>query len=332
MFYGNVLQIRFIISILLLLTALILSLSTADCINNPFKVFHNLLTSDSQSLNLAILWQIRMPRALFALVTGISLSVSGYILQVLTNNCLADPFIIGIASGAGLFSILGLFCGLSCQLLPAIAFLGSLLTCVIVLKLAHQNQLINSTRLLLSGFAISSLCSAVMTLLVLLNGNNLKVMSLLYWLFGTLANKTLADLNFPVLIAILGVSLTLYLAKALRILNLGISSASNFGLNVPKLQLSLLILAVLMCSSVTAYCGIIGFVGLISPNIGRKIFYQDERYQIMGTAIIGSIIVVVADILTRITIPGQDLPIGSVLALIGSPFFLYLMNEYNFEN
>ncbi len=261
------------------------------------------------------------------MIAGISLSVSGFILQFLTNNCLADPFIIGIASGSALCTLIGLYFNVNSYLLPLMAFIGSLAISLVVIKIGDSGKSLNSPKLLLGGFAISSFCSAAITLLVMISPNSLKYAGLINYLFGSLANKSLTDTCLPGIICLLGLVLTIILAKGLRILNLGDILAMNLGLNVKFYQFIMLIIAILMCSSVTAYCGIIGFVGLIVPYVSRKIFHADERWQILGQSFLGSTLMLWADILARTLISYQDLPIGAILAILGSPFLLYLVYD-----
>jgi len=282
--------------------------------------------------NAIIIWEIRFPRILMAFLVGGCLACLG-----LVRNPLAEPFILGISSGASagasLFYLGFLPSFLASQLsLPISAFLGALLAISIVFFVAKKNEQIPATRLLLAGIAISSLLGAVTSFVTLASPEGNRIQSLLFWLLGSLSNSSWNELLLPFTAAIVtcfGLTLT---GRPLDAMLLGEESAQSLGVNVNVLKKALLFLTAAVTGICVSVSGIIGFVGLIIPHIGRMLVGATHRKLVPFSFAAGSIFLVLADLIARTVLSPQELPIGVVTAICGVPFFLIILRrkEYAF--
>lgn len=281
---------------------------------------------------LDIIWQLRLPRLLLAMLVGAALSVSGYVLQTLSRNQLADPYLTGVSSGAGLAIALAMFWQLDFAAIPAAAFTGGLAASTLVALMSRSPSGLSVTRLLLSGVGLSAICSAFITLIITSSTNLSQTQGLFFWLAGGIAGKTWAELGPATCYTTLGLVVALVMSKQLRLLSLGPQSAQALGLNVARTQWILLASAVLLCGAAVSVSGLVGFVGLIAPHVARKLFARDERVQILCTAAVGMVLVLFSDLAARTVAQGQELPLGTLLSLIGGPFFLLMVCQQRGEN
>lgn len=273
-----------------------------------------------------ILTQIRLPRTLIATAVGAALAVSGYILQALSRNPLADPYLTGVSSGAGLAVAAAIIIGLDFSLMPASAFLGGLAAALLVAQMARRAGGLSVTRLILGGVAISAVCGSLITLIITQSGGAPQAQGIIFWLAGGIAGRGWSDLTTLSIYTIGGIIATLLLSKQIRVLTLGDETAQALGVDVSRLQWILLACAVLMCGAAVAASGLVAFVGLIAPNLARMLFIRDERMEIIASALIGSVLVTISDLAARTLGQGQELPLGTLLSLVGGPFFLYLIS------
>lgn len=284
-----------------------------------------------QSMVRDIIWQIRLPRLLTAITVGAALSVSGYLLQTLSKNNLADPYLTGVSSGAGVTVAIALSLGLSFSYVPVIAFTGGLVASLIVASLAKIPTGLSVTKMLLAGIALSTICSGIITLIITNGADPIKAQGIFFWLAGGISGRTWQELIPAAGYTVFGILLALILSKQLRLLSLGSQQARSLGVNVEMLQLVLLSIAVLMCGAAVSVSGLVGFVGLVAPHIARRSFGRDERIHIICTALLGIGLVLVSDLAARSVAAGQELPLGTLLSLIGGPFFLYLVSKQRGE-
>ncbi len=273
-----------------------------------------------------ILTQIRLPRTLIATAVGAALAVSGYILQALSRNPLADPYLTGVSSGAGLAVATAIILGLDFSLMPASAFLGGLAAALLVAQMARRAGGLSVTRLILGGVAISAVCGSLITLIITQSGGAPQAQGIIFWLAGGIAGRGWSDLSTLSIYTVGGIIATLLLSKQIRVLTLGDETAQALGVDVSRLQWVLLACAVLMCGAAVAASGLVAFVGLIAPNLARMLFVRDERVEIIASALIGAVLVTVSDLAARTLGQGQELPLGTLLSLVGGPFFLYLIS------
>lgn len=274
-----------------------------------------------------IIWQIRLPRLLIATTVGIALAVSGYVLQALSRNQLADPYLTGVSSGAGLAVAAAMIFSLDFSLVPMLAFLGGLAASLIVSLMARTAGGLSVTRLLLAGVALSSVCGALITLIITQGGDAARTQGLVFWLAGGIAGRSWEELGAATIYTTIGLLGSLLMSKQIRLLSLGEEPAQSLGLNVERAQWLLLSIAVLMSGAAVSISGLVGFVGLIAPNLSRMFFGRDERVNIIAAALTGGLLVVVSDLAARTLGQGQELPLGTLLALVGGPFFLYLIGQ-----
>lgn len=324
------LLLRFILLVALLAAVVLLNLCSGEVQLSVSEVFAGLLTwvrhlpIDNQP-SLQILLDIRMPRAVAAGLVGLALGVSGYQLQSLSGNGLADPYLTGVSSGAGLAVATAVIYGVDTGFIPVLSLFGGLLASAVVLLLSKTNDGISISRLLLSGVALSAFCGAVITMLICSGAGSVRTQGIYYWLAGTVSGKSWEDVSCAAIYIVVGCVLAFVTSKPLRMLSLGSNTAAALGLEVVKAQLSVLFSAILLCSAAVSLSGIVGFAGLVAPYFARQIFGRDERAHILSSACIGAILVLVSDLAARTISAGQEPPLGTLLSLIGGPFFLYLL-------
>lgn len=321
--------------LLLILIAVIISLvsiSTGEVHISPEVVTKALFSPDSLSASQApfrdIIWHLRLPRLLVALAVGGALSVSGYILQALSRNQLADPYLTGVSSGAGLLVAIAMSTGIGLGLIPIFAFAGGLLASILVAFLSRGPMGLSVTRLLLAGIALSTICSGMMTLIITNGSDPVRAQGIFFWLAGSISGRTWTEMLNVSVYTTIGLVATLVMSKQVRLLSLGKQHAEALGADVERSQWILLAIAVMMCGAAVSVSGIVAFVGLVAPHITRRLFERDERIQTLGCALVGMILVAVSDLAARTLVSGQELPLGTLMSLIGGPFFLYLVSRH----
>lgn len=284
------------------------------------------LASPACQGNIEIVWDVRLPALLLAVIAGAALGVSGATLQGVFRNPLADPYLLGLSSGAALgvaaLFILRVGVAEANLVLPLLAFVGALGTGAIVLAAARRASRSVET-LLLTGVAISNFLSAVMLVLVL--ANPIGSLQVTFWLLGGLGGATWArdGIAFGGALVAGGI-LSLY-GRELNLLQLGPDVAQSLGLPAARVRSRLLLLASLATAMAVAFTGVIGFVGLVSPHIVRRVLGGDYRVVLPASAFVGGVFLLVANDLALIALPTSELPVGIVTAFAGAPFFLALL-------
>jgi iron complex transport system permease protein len=277
-----------------------------------------------------ILFRIRLPHTALVTITGAALAGSGAAYQGLFRNPLADPYLIGVASGAGLGAVLAMASPLSARWLglfsvPAAAFLGAILTVVIVYTLAHSAGQIPTTTLILAGVAVGSFASALTSFLMLRSHGELR--RALAWLLGGFSISGWE----PVLAALpyisLGLLVLVFSGHALNVLQFGDDQAQQLGLSVDRTRLILISAASLATAAAVSFSGIIGFVGLIVPHLVRLLWGTDYRRLIPLSILGGATALLLADLLARVIMAPEELPVGVLTALAGAPFFLWVLRR-----
>ena len=286
------------------------------------------LFRESSGVHYQIITNIRLPRTLVAGLVGASLSLSGCILQGIMRNPLASPHLIGISAGAGLAGIFILIVMPSAfHLLTPAAFAGALATTVLIYALAWQQGL-KPTRLILAGVAVSSFLGAWITALMIFYPE--RVHSVLGFMVGGLAARSWKHFYIILPYASAGFVLASLLARRLNILMLGDDTAKNLGLHVERNRLVFIALAALLAASAVSVAGLLGFVGLIVPHMTRFIIGSDYRFLLPASALTGGFLLMVCDTLARVALDPVEIPVGIIMALLGAPFFLYLLRS-NFK-
>lgn len=276
-----------------------------------------------------IVWFIRLPRIILAVAVGIGLSVSGVVMQAIVKNPLADPYILGISSGASLGATLAIMLGVGTffgsNYVGVSGFIGAFVISILVLTLANVNGRANSTKLLLSGMALSTVCSAFSSFIVYFSNDTNAAQAIVYWLMGSLSGAKWENIKiiFPLVILATLFFITQY--RTLNLMLLGDEVAITLGTDLNKYRQLYLIVTSVVIGFIVYSSGIIGFVGLIIPHLSRMMFGTDHKRIILLSALIGAIFLVWADVLSRVIIKGSELPIGILISMIGAPIFIYLM-------
>ena len=277
-----------------------------------------------------IIFKIRLPRVLLAGLVGLALATAGTVFQALLKNPMADPYVIGISSGASLGATIGLVLDLEFEFLalntiPLLAFLGAVSTVFVVYKLAKVGDKISVSTLLLAGVAVGAFLSALVSLLMVFNNDSMQ--QIVYWMMGSLSSKGWQQVEMIWLYIIGGYVTIHFFAKDLNVLLLGTETAQSLGLEVESLKKILLVTASLLAGAAVAGSGIIGFVGLIIPHLVRLLVGPDHRILIPSSALVGAIFLISTDIFARTIIAPTEIPVGIITSLFGGPFFLYLLNK-----
>lgn len=275
--------------------------------------------------NNKVIWNIRLPRMILAALVGINLALAGSILQGVMKNPLADPSIIGISSGAGLFGIMILVVFPQWQnLVPIAAFVGAMLAAAIIYILAWKGG-IDPTRIVLSGVAVSELFGAGISAILVFFSD--RVHGALTFMNGSLSSRSWGEVHTILPYTIIGFILAVLFADKLNILVLGDDTARGLGLNVELTRLAFTALAALLAASAVSVVGLLGFVGLIVPHSIRLILGNNYRIMFPATALLGAALVMLSDTFARTVLSPTEIPVGIVMAVMGVPFFLYLLRK-----
>jgi iron complex transport system permease protein len=335
-------QQRYRLLILVLSIALLVSITLAVTIGpvpiSPLRVWQIVLSriltnlqGDWSLAQVQIIWFIRFPRVLLAFLVGAGLSVVGVTLQALVRNPLADPYILGISSGASVGAVLvilfGLFTSFGVYALSIGAFAGALLSSVVVFLLALKSGRISSTRLILAGVAVSYLFSAITSFLTLKAGTGEAARRVLFWLLGGLSGAKWIDLFLPFVTLIIVAVYLFSVRRSLNALLMGEETAITLGTDIDRFRQQLFLATSLLTGVIVAVSGSIGFVGLIMPHIVR-LWVGSEHTRLLPVSLLsGGIFLIWSDVLARILIAPEELPVGIITALFGAPFFIWLLQR-----
>lgn len=278
----------------------------------------------------AIIWQVRLPRVILGGMVGAALAVAGVIFQGLLRNPMADPYVLGISSGASLGATLALtiilrYHGLPLNSVQLAAFFGALLTVAVVYRLGRVRGQVSILALLLAGIAVSTVLSAMVSFLIYFSGE--KSQPLIYWLMGGLGGRNWDAVRSASPYLVIGTFTAIVYSRHLNVLNLGEEAAHSLGVNVGRVRLVLVATASLLTAASVAVSGIIGFVGLVVPHTLRLLFGGDHRLLIPASCLAGAAFLALADTVARTIMAPTELPVGIVTALCGGPFFLYLLRQ-----
>ena len=316
-----------IVTALLLAAAMVLSLRFGALKLSTTEILR-LLWEQPEGINTQIIINIRLPRILLGALTGACLAAAGTILQSIMRNPLASPGIIGVSAGAGLAGILVMlaFPQFSVLLVPA-AFCGALLTAVLVYLLAWKRGA-SPVRLILAGVAVSAMLGAFSSTILLFNAE--KAGGILDFSIGSLSARSWLQIRQAGFYMGLGLAGAVVLGAKLNILALGDEVASGLGMNVERVRFQAIAVAALLAASAVSVAGLLGFVGLIAPHIVRLVTGSDNRFLVPGSALFGGLMVVACDAAGRMVIEPAELPVGIIMALLGPPFFLWLLRRQRY--
>jgi iron complex transport system permease protein len=320
----------FLLNCLLLLAALLLSNAVCAVLIPPATILAGLLGREIPIALSTILYEIRLPHSLLLALTGAALGGSGAAYQGLFRNPLADPYLIGVASGAGLGAVFVMAKEWPTTLtgfysVPAAAFIGALLAVALVYALARKGNSLPVTTLVLAGVAVSAFAAAITSFLMLRSESELR--RAISWLLGGASLSGWQPLLAMLPYAAVGLGILLFSGHLINVLQLGDEQAKQVGLPVERVKLLLITAASLTTAAAVAFSGIIGFLGLIVPHVMRIIWGADHRRLLPLSMLGGASLLLIADLLARTLFAPQVIPVGIVTAIAGAPFFLWLLRR-----
>lgn len=292
------------------------------------------LTSPSDDLarHDAVIWTIRAPRAMLGAAVGAGLAIAGVVLQACVRNILADPYVLGVNSGASVGAaaaiLTGIGAGFGDYALQTSAFLGAALASLVVFGVARTGGRITSTRLIMAGVAVGYALSALTSFMIFASDSAEGSRSVMFWLLGSLGLASWSGaLLATVLVVLLVTAVLLVLAPRMDALAAGDETALTLGINPDRMRIVLLVLSCLLVGTVVAMAGSIGFVGLVVPHLARRLVGGAHRAVIPVSALLGAILLLWADIGSRTLLAPQEIPIGIITAIVGAPFLLVLVHR-----
>jgi len=282
-----------------------------------------------KSMDVSVLWQIRLPRLILGLLVGAALGVGGALMQAVFANPLAEPSVIGVTSGAGVGAAIVIVFGfnfLGSSTVPMAAFITGLLTTWLVYKMAHFGGRIRVVNLILVGIAVNAIAGAIISFFIFFAPTTSRE-QIIFWQMGTLSDAKWEHVGVVAVIVAAGLVCAWLLVKNLDLLALGDKAATHVGVDVTRLRAVSIILATLLTAGAVSYAGLIGFVGLVVPHIVRTVAGPSNAVLIPASALGGALLIAGADIGARTIIPFADLPIGIFTALVGGPTFFVLLRR-----
>ena len=276
----------------------------------------------------AIVWNLRLPRALLAFAAGAALSVSGAVMQSILRNPLASPFTLGVSSGASLGAASVILLGMTIPFagpltLPLAGFMGGLLTILFALSFAARIDVrMDNHVVILVGMVFSLFVNAITTLIMAMSHEHMQRM--IFWQMGSFSMRDWQAVYILAPVAFFGALFIFFYHRELDIMTFGEETARAMGINLKKVKWFLLVASAAMTGSVIAFAGVIGFVDLVAPHVVRKIFKADHRWVIPMSAVVGGAFMVLCDLVARTIASPRELPVGAVTAMIGAPFFAYV--------
>ena len=287
------------------------------------------ITSQVPRAFIDIIWHIRLPRIFMAVIAGAGLAVCGTAMQATVQNPLADPYILGISAGASFGATFAILLGAASYAyglgIAIWAFAGALASSLLVMLLSNLGGSSSTVKMILAGTIATALFSAFSSLIIYLADNAEGIRTITFWTMGSLASAKWSNLALPSAGVFLCSMFFLLQCRKLNTLLLGEEAATALGIDLSKVRRNNLIIAALMTGLITAVCGVIGFVGLVIPHIVRGFIGSDHRRLLPAAMLVGALFLIWADVLTRTALPSGELPIGIITALIGAPFFMYIL-------
>ncbi|MCC9166139.1 FecCD family ABC transporter permease [Pontibacter harenae] len=328
----------FILALVLILIVLVLGLQVGSFESDLSTIAEAIFNYNPDNTTHYAIVHLRLPRMLLALVVGASLAFSGYLMQAMVNNGLADPYLLGTASGASLGAVIVFFGFVEVTITgiympPVFALAGAFIVTLAAVMLGHRKGQLIPAQLLLAGIALSSLLTAIVGLLTFLSDTESKLRSVIFWSMGSFERATWAMVPYPAVALGLSLLLFLFMQKQLNILLLGSDRAEALGVQVARTRWIILIVVSLVTGFAVATSGSVGFVGLIIPHVTRGLMGATGKSNLLFCAFVGGLFMLLCDLLSRIIYPPAGLPIGIITSFFGVPFFVYLLfrKNYNFR-
>ncbi|MDD5730507.1 MAG: iron ABC transporter permease [Candidatus Omnitrophica bacterium] len=303
--------------LLLLCAAIILALAKG-AVNIPLS---GLLLKENQ-----VVFNMRIFRIIVAVLAGSGLAVSGIALQAILRNPLAEPYLLGTSSGAGLAAVTWLVLGLSRVYIPLAAFLGAVISIILVYNLAQERGRVSDKSLILSGVIVSIAFSSLIVFLVFLSGNR-AAHEMTWWLWGSFQVYDYKLVGLVALPVILGICALYLFSQDLNAISMGEEEATHLGIDTQNIKKLVILITALITASLICICGIIGFVGLIVPHMMRLVFGPNHKVLIPAACLAASVFMVVCDLISRTLFAPAEIPVGVITAVIGAPVFIILLKR-----
>ena len=283
------------------------------------------------SMTDTIITDIRLPRLIYSVLTGIGLSLVGLLMQTVTRNALADPYVLGVSSGASTGAVFAIIMGglpfLGQYNTPIFAALGAALSIILVLLCVGKSN--SPVKLILIGMGMTDVFSALTMMIIYGAKHEAQVRSAMFWLLGSFAGIQWGDLPLTAIIVILFMLYIYMFNQDLDVLLLGNHEAAQMGLSVKQLQLSIVVISSIVIATLVSKVGVVGFIGLIIPHLARIIGGPKHKHTLLFSALIGSIVMIWSDVLSRALYSPEEIPIGVLTSLLGAPLFIWIiMNRY----
>jgi len=332
-------RIYAILGLLVAFGAIVVFATAVGSVQIPFFTTCHILFSKLPLVEVTSTWpatletiilEIRLPRVILAGLVGGALALAGATYQGLFRNPLADPYLIGVAQGAALGAVVGFLLpspwhAMGFGIIPLLAFAGALVSTTIVYTLARVGKTLPVTTLILAGVALGALLGSVVSYLIISSGE--KMHGIIFWLMGSFSLSQWAEVRVVLPYVVAGVVIILLYARPLNVMQLDEEQAQQLGINVERLKLVLLAAATLITAAAVSFVGTIGFVGIIIPHAVRLIWGPDHRFLLPLSVLSGAIFLILADVIARTVLAPTEIPIGVITALVGAPFFLYLLRR-----
>ncbi len=338
-FSGKRTRLYSLLGLLVLLVLIIVLATSIGSVRIPLSTTFGILLDRLPFVDVTPTWpdtiatiivDIRLPRVILAGLVGAALATAGATYQGLFRNPLADPYLIGVAQGASLGAVIGFllpFAGniAGFGIIPLLAFIGALLSTVAVYLLARVGKTLPVTTLILAGVALSALLGSIVSYLIISSGEQMH--SIIFWLMGSFSLSQWSEVGvvFPYIAA--GTAVIIIFARLLNVMQLDEEQAQQLGVNVERLKIILLAAATLITAASVAFVGTIGFVGIIIPHTVRLIWGADHRFLLPLSVLTGAIFMIITDLIARTILSPAEIPIGVITAVLGAPFFLYLLRR-----
>lgn len=278
---------------------------------------------------ISIVWNMRVPRVLLGILAGGGLALCGAVMQSTVNNPIAEPYILGVSSGATFGATLTISFGLS-SLTSVGSFLGAVIATAVVVLIANRGGKMTSTRLILAGTVVNALFTAFSNFIISVFSDSNSVTDIKFWTMGSLAGASYSTLILPAIVVVLACIFFLTQTRIMNTMMMGDETAVSLGVNLSFYRFLYMAVIALLTGVLVSSCGIIGFVGLIIPHISRGLVGTNHKKVIPITILLGSSFLVWADVLARTLVKNAELPIGIFTAIVGAPFFIYIVVKRNY--
>jgi len=305
---GVIKEVQFVLLLLFLLILIGASIFVGTAQSSEFVIIH-----------------LRIPRIVMSVFAGASLALCGSIFQSIFRNPICDPYILGISSGASIGAALAFILGLDFYLfgVTSFALLTAFLTLLLMLGIVQFSNNKSPYIMLLAGISLNFLMASVLTLLIVLNHQEMQ--KIIFWTMGSFATVSYPDLYFFIPVFVICTFFTFLFSKDLNIMQLGDAQAQSLGVKTQRVTYLMLLITSVLIAATVSICGVIGFIGLIIPHLVRIIWGNNTKHLFAFSMLLGAGFMLVADSLARVLVTNSELPVGSITALIGAPYFIYIL-------